>query len=146
NGNVVSTAGSAIGTDRMSNLALNNRFGGNRGLPVFNPGTIPTTPGAGGGIAVPSLNDRLNVNLLVVLIAASSDLATLAADYLLALEHSDAQADGRGEVVSSPRVATANQREAAIKQGQEVASVTFQNAGAGGQGTATVQFKEVGLG
>ncbi|MBL0162784.1 MAG: AMIN domain-containing protein [Xanthomonadales bacterium] len=41
NGNVVSTAGTAIGTDRMSNLALNNRFNGGRGLPVFNPGTTP---------------------------------------------------------------------------------------------------------
>ena len=145
NGNVVSTAGSAIGTDRMSNLALNNRFGGNRGLPVFNPGTIPTTPGAGGGIAVPSLNDRLNVNLPVVSPAGSFGLAILGADYLLDLELSAAQTEGRGEVVSSPRVVTANQREAVIKQGQEVAYVTFQNAGAGGQGTATVQFKEVVL-
>ena len=46
NGNVVSTAGTATGTDRMSNLALNNRFNGGRGLPVFNPGTIPTTSSA----------------------------------------------------------------------------------------------------
>ena len=146
NGNVVSTAGKLDGTDRMSNLALNNRFNGGRGLPVFNPGTIPTSSGGGGGgIAVPSLNDRLNVNLPAATPAGSFGLAILGADYLLDLELSAAQTEGRGEVVSSPRVVTANQKEAVIKQGQEVAYVTFQNSGGGGQGTATVQFKEVVL-
>lgn len=144
NGNVVSTAGTAIGTDRMSNLALNNRFNGGRGLPVFNP-SAPATSNSGGGIAVPSLNDRLNVNLPAATPAGSFGLAILGADYLLDLELSAAQTEGRGEVVSSPRVVTANQKEAVIKQGQEVAYVTFQNAGGGGAGTATVQFKEVVL-
>jgi type IV pilus assembly protein PilQ len=145
NGNVVSTAGTVAGTDRMSNLALNNRFNGGRGLPVFNPGSVATTAGAGGGIAVPSLNDRLNVNLPASSPAGRIGLAILGADYLLDLELSAAQTEGRGEVVSSPRVVTANQKEAVIKQGQEVAYVTFQNSGGGGQGTATVQFKEVVL-
>ncbi len=144
NGNVVSTAGTATGTDRMSNLALNNRFNGGRGLPVFNP-SAPATSTTGGGIAVPSLNDRLNVNLPAASPAGSFGLAILGADYLLDLELSAAQTEGRGEVVSSPRVVTANQKEAVIKQGQEVAYVTFQNSGAGGVGTATVQFKEVVL-
>ncbi len=144
NGNVVSTAGTAVGTDRMSNLALNNRFNGGRGLPVFNP-SAPATSITGGGIAVPSLNDRLNVNLPAATPAGSFGLAILGADYLLDLELSAAQTEGRGEVVSSPRVVTANQKEAVIKQGQEVAYVTFQNSGGGGTGTATVQFKEVVL-
>ncbi len=144
NGNVVSTAGTAIGTDRMSNLALNNRFNGGRGLPVFNPSS-PATSTSGGGIAVPSLNDRLNVNLPASSPAGSFGLAILGADYLLDLELSAAQTEGRGEVVSSPRVVTANQKEAVIKQGQEVAYVTFQSSGGGAAGTATVQFKEVVL-
>ncbi|WP_440225422.1 type IV pilus secretin PilQ [Dokdonella sp. MW10] len=147
NGNVVSTAGTATGTDRMSNLALTNRFGGGRGLPVFRPGTVPSSSaGTGGGIAVPSLDDRLNVNLPASTPAGSFGLAILGADYLLDLELSAAQTEGRGEVVSSPRVVTANQREAVIKQGQEVGYVTFQNSGGGaGSGTATVQFKEAVL-
>ncbi len=146
NGNVVSTAGSVAATDRMSNLALNNRFNGGRGLPVFNPGSIPNSSGGnGGGIAVPGLGDRLNVNLPASTPAGSFGLAILGADYLLDLELSAAQTEGRGEVVSSPRVVTANQKEAVIKQGQEVAYVTFQNSGGGGTGTATVQFKEVVL-
>ena len=144
NGNVVSTAGTAIGTDRMSNLALNNRFNGGRGLPVFNPSSPATSP-SGGGIAVPSLNDRLNVNLPAVNPAGSFGLAILGADYLLDLELSAAQTEGRGEVVSSPRVVTANQKEAVIKQGQEVAYVTYQSSGPGSTGTATVNFKEVVL-
>ncbi len=138
-GNVISAGGSADGTDRMTNQALNNRFNGGRGTPVFRPGA------PGGGIQVPSLNDRLNVNLPTTMKAGSFGLAILGADYLLDLELSAAQSEGRGEVVSSPRVITANQREATIKQGKEIGYVTYQNAGGGGQGTATVQFKEAVL-
>ena len=140
-GNIISTAGTAVATDRMSNVALNNRRSGpNRGLPNTAPGIIPL------GIAVPSIGDRLNVNLPVATPAGSFGLAILGADYLLDLELSAAQTEGRGEVISSPRVITANQQEADIKQGQEVGYVTFQNSGGGaGTGTATVQFKEAVL-
>ncbi len=141
NGNVVSTAGTAAGTDQMSNVVLNNRFNGpGRGLPNVAPAAIP------GGIAVPTLNNRLNVNMPATNPAGSFGLAILGADYLLDLELSAAQTEGRGEVISSPRVITANQQEADIKQGQEVGYVTFQNSGGGaGTGTATVQFKEAVL-
>lgn len=146
NGNVVSTAGTARGTDAMSNVVLNNRFNGpSRGLPNTAPGTIPRTTNTTSGIAVPNLNDRLNVNMPVTNPAGSFGLAILGADYLLDLELSAAQTEGRGEVISSPRVITANQQEADIKQGQEVGYVTYQNSGGGGLGTATVQFKEAVL-
>jgi type IV pilus assembly protein PilQ len=73
-------------------------------------------------------------------------LAILGADYLLDLELSAAQTEGRSELISSPRVITANQQEADIKQGQEIGYVTFQNSGGGaGTGQATVQFKEAVL-
>lgn len=140
NGNVVSTAGTAAATDTMSNVVLNNRLRGpNRGMPNTTNGQIP------GGIAVPNLKDRLNVNMPVTTPAGSFGLAILGADYLLDLELSAAQTEGRGEVISSPRVITANQQEADIKQGQEVGYVTYQNSGGGGLGTATVQFKEAVL-
>ncbi|HUD42094.1 MAG TPA: type IV pilus secretin PilQ [Dokdonella sp.] len=138
-GNVITTAGSSAATNRMNNIALINRLNGGRGLPVVAPAPIP------GGIAVPPLNERLNVNLPATTPAGSFGLAILGADYLLDLELSAAQTEGRGEVVSSPRVVTANQKEALIKQGQEVGYVTYQNSGAGGVGTATVQFKEAVL-
>ncbi|HET6546585.1 MAG TPA: type IV pilus secretin PilQ [Rhodanobacteraceae bacterium] len=145
-GNVISTAGTATGTDAMSNVVLNNRFSpGHRGLPNVAPGIIPSNNTGTSGIAVPNLNDRLNVNMPVLNPAGSFGLAILGADYLLDLELSAAQTEGRGEVISTPRVITANQQEADIKQGQEIGYVTFQNSGAGGVGTATVQFKEAVL-
>ena len=47
-------------------------------------------------------------------------LAILGQDYLLDLELSAIQAEGKGEVISSPRVMTANGKEAYIEQGEEI--------------------------
>jgi type IV pilus assembly protein PilQ len=52
--------------------------------------------------------------------------------------------EGRGEVISNPRVITANQREATIKQGDEVGYLTIQVTESGAT-TQTVAFKEVVL-
>jgi type IV pilus assembly protein PilQ len=154
NGNIITTSGTAFGTDEINNVILNNRFGtgtglagrGGRGLPGTSPGTIPSQaqPGLQGGLAVPNLDDRLNVNLPVTNPAGSFGLAILGADYLLDLELSAAQTEGRGEVISTPRVITASQKEADIKQGQEVGYVTFQSGGTGAP-QATVNFKEAVL-
>ncbi|WP_430387626.1 type IV pilus secretin PilQ [Dyella sp. 20L07] len=88
-----------------------------------------------------------NVNLPVTTPAGSFGLAILGKNYALDLELSAAQTEGRSEVISSPRVITANQQEAVIRQGQEIGYVTFQNSstGAAGSGTATVQFKDAVL-
>jgi type IV pilus assembly protein PilQ len=88
-----------------------------------------------------------NVNLPTSLKAGSFGLAILGANYLVDLELSAAQSEGRGEVISSPRVITANQQEAVIRQGQEIGYVTYQNSATGtaGSGTATVQFKDAVL-
>ncbi len=139
NNTVVSTAGTLAGTDTMSNVALNNRFAGTgSGLPNTAPG------GVGGGILVPSLANRLNVSLPASKPTAGSfGLSILGADYLLDLELSAGQTEGKSELISSPRVITANQQEADVKQGQEIGYVTFQ--GGAGAATATVQFKEAVL-
>lgn len=138
-GNVISTSGSADATDSMSNVVLNNRQQRARyGLPNTAPGAVP------GGIAVPTLNDRLNVNLPVTNPAGSFGLAILGADYLLDLELSAAQAEGRSETVSTPRVITANQKEAHITQGTEIGYSTIQ-AASGGGAQPTVQFKDATL-
>lgn len=137
-GNIFSTAGSATGTDRMSGEAIANRMTGrSRGLPVFVP-----PDSAGDPILAPSLGERLNFNLPVSTPGAGSfALAILGADYLLDLELSALQAEGRGEVVSNPRVITANQQEAVIKQGREEGYQTTQVAG--GVVQTTVNFKEI---
>ncbi|MEP7041643.1 MAG: type IV pilus secretin PilQ [Dokdonella sp.] len=143
NGNVVTTTGTLTGVDQMNNVVLNNRLG------LVNPragGATAANP-IGLGLAVPSGNNQLNVNLPATNPAGSFGLAILGADYLLDLELSAAQTEGKGEVISSPRVITANQKEADIKQGQEVGYLQY-SSGAGGGGIATVPtvaFKDVNL-
>ncbi|MHA6205153.1 type IV pilus secretin PilQ [Dyella soli] len=89
----------------------------------------------------------INVNLPATTNGGSFALGILGKNYALDLELSAAQTEGRGEVISSPRVITANQQEAVIRQGQEIGYVTYQNSstGAAGSGTATVQFKDAVL-
>ena len=139
-GNIITTGGSTTSTDRMNNLALQNRFAGrNTGLPVGSPDSQ-----LGAGVLVPNLADRLNVNLPVANPAGSLALAILGADYLLDLELSALETEGRGEVVSNPRVITANQREAVIRQGDEIGYVTISpQSGGGAIPIPNVQFKEV---
>lgn len=128
---IVSTAGSLAVADAMSSRAYANRVAGLGGL---------------GGIGAPAIGNSLNVNLPASNPTGSFGLSILGADYLLDLELSAAQDEGRSELISSPRVITANQQEADIKQGQEIGYVTFQNSGGGaGTGQATVQFKEAVL-
>lgn len=62
----------------------------------------------------------------------------------LDMEFSAMQTEGRGEVVSNPRVVTSNQREAVISQGQEVGYVTIApQQGGNSIPIPNVQFKDV---
>jgi len=140
NNNIVSSSGTLNGTDQMTNAVLLNRF---QGFGAGLPNTIPDSK-FGPGVLVPNLNNRLNVNLPATSPAGSFGLSILGADYLLDLELSAAQTEGRSELISSPRVISANNQEADIKQGQEIGYVTF-SGGAAGAATATVQFKEAVL-
>jgi type IV pilus assembly protein PilQ len=136
-GNLITTTGTLLGADRMANVGLGNRLAGNSSaLPISLPGT-PGSP-----INTPSLSDRLNVNLPLANPAGSIGFAILGADYLLDMELSALESEGRGEVVSNPRVITANQREANIRQGDEVGYVTVSPS-AGTIPIPNVQFKEV---
>lgn len=69
--------------------------------------------------------------------APSYALSILGSDYLVDLELSAFQAEGKGEVVSSPRVITADGKEAVIEQGEEIPYTT--SSGTGGPKTL---FKE----
>ena len=72
--------------------------------------------------------------------AGSLALSILNAGYLLDIELSAIQEQGRGEVISNPRIVTSNQKESVIRQGKEIGYITV--TGAGGQLTPTVNFKE----
>jgi type IV pilus assembly protein PilQ len=92
-------------------------------------------------VNLPSLSDRLNVNLPVSNPTGQIALAVLNSNYLVDLELSAMQAEGRGEVISSPRVITSNQNEASIEQGTEIPYTTASSSGA-----TTVEFKKAVLG
>mgnify|MGYP000908378486 CR=1 FL=1 len=60
--------------------------------------------------------------------------------YFLQLELTALQAEGRGEVISAPRVITANQREATIESGTEVPYLEASSSGA-----TSISFKKAVL-
>lgn len=93
-----------------------------------------------GGIVTQPVNERYMVNLPVANPAGRFALTMLDSNYIVDLELSAAQAEGRGEIISSPRVVTANQREAVIEQGVEI---PYQEASS--SGATTVQFKKAVL-
>ncbi|MDN5781123.1 MAG: type IV pilus secretin PilQ family protein [Luteimonas sp.] len=83
----------------------------------------------------------LSVNLPSTLAGAGSfALSILNAGYLLDVELSALQTEGRGEVISNPRVVTSNQKEAVITQGREIGYITV--TGGQSNNVPTVQFKE----
>jgi len=91
-----------------------------------------------------TITSGLNINLPTSFSNAGSlALSVLNAGYLLDIELSALQTEGRGEVISNPRVVTSNQKEAVIRQGQEVGYVTLTGGGATGAALPSVQFKDV---
>jgi type IV pilus assembly protein PilQ len=116
------------------------RIDGNYG--IINGGVGP--PGAVNPDNNPLL-DTAAGNLLVNLpaTAATSGVNMVIGklgSYLLRLELTAMQQEGKGEIVSSPRVITSDQNKATIKQGVEV---PYQEAAS--SGATTVSFKEAVL-
>ena len=110
-------------------------------------GLLGQGSGSGSGSNTVTIPSGLNVNLPSSTVGSSGfAIGILGRDYLLNLELSAAQQEGRSETISQPKVVTANNQEATIQQGQQIGYLTFQNSGAGGgAGTATVQFKNAVL-
>ena len=121
---LIAVSGSASGTSTIVNSALSNQQSTGSMYPV----------------QLPVLADRYNVNLPVANPAGRLGLALLGDDYLVDLELSALQAEGRGEVISSPRVITANQKEASIRQGVEIPYQESSSSGA-----TSTQFKDAVL-
>jgi type IV pilus assembly protein PilQ len=144
---------------------LGMRFGGafvgdygsaNNGLMYLGSGGLDTDPGSSGPIISPSapggagisgddvqtptVDDRYMVNLPIANPAGRLALTLLDKDYVVDLEITAAQREGRGEVVSAPRVITANGKEAIIEQGTEI---PYQESAS--SGATTTQFKKAVL-
>jgi type IV pilus assembly protein PilQ len=113
--------------------------------------TGDTTTGVGGNLSAtdsivatttpfpagrPALANRLNVSMPVgVANQGQFALSILRPDVLLDLEISALQVEGRGEIISSPRVITANGQTALIKQGERIPYEEATSSGA-----TSVQF------
>ena len=144
-----------------SNLGVRLGFGGKTGgllgtttggVPVyrntFGTGSLSSIGYQAGQITtVPDFNSSLGVNLPASTInsksagAFSFALWNSAATRYIDLEVSALEADGRGKVVSRPRVMTADKAEAIIEQGSEVPYQTQS----GGTAFPTVSFKKANL-
>lgn len=116
-------------------------FVSNRGLDA--PDTAVLFPGTNdprGGLEIGEAIDRYMVNLPVANPAGALALTFLDSDFIVDLELSAAQAEGRGEIVSQPTLITANQREATIEQGVEIPYQESSSSGA-----TTTSFKKAVL-
>ncbi|WP_372353988.1 type IV pilus secretin PilQ [Xanthomonas sp. NCPPB 3761] len=124
-------------------IAGRQQYGGNTG--VISGSTSNNVSIINDGIHnVPAgLNFNLPAGTFTTNTAGSIAYTLLGRNFALDMELSAMQEEGRGEVVSNPRIVTANQREGVIKQGREIGYVTITAASGGGQAQANVQFKEV---
>jgi len=127
NNGLVTTTGNALGTDQILTSGLTNRVGTGTPFPV----TLPS-----GNTA----SNRYNVNLPVSNPAGSFALGILGNNFIVDLELSAAQAETQANIISSPRVITANQKEATIEQGVEI---PYQQSAS--SGATTIQFKKAVL-
>jgi type IV pilus assembly protein PilQ len=123
---VITTTGTAAGEDTMVGSAINNL----------------ATTGKVGPISVPTgssgFPERYNVNLPVGTPDGSLAVGILSGAHLVDLELSAAEAETEAKDISSPRVITANQKQATIMQGVEIpyqqsassgaTSISFKNA------------------
>ena len=129
NGNgVITTSGTAAATDTITSSAATNAATTGSPFPVTYPAGTSGAP------------QRYNVNLPVANPAGSFALGILGNNFLVDLELSAAQAETRAAVVSSPRVVTANQKEASIEQGVEI---PYQQSAS--SGATTISFKKAVL-
>ena len=119
-------SGTGVGTDTMIGSILDN---------LADPANGTIFP-----IQLPDLNNRYNVNVPISNPAGRFSIAVLETEYLVDLELTALESEGRSEIVSTPRVITANQKEARIEQGVEI---PYQESAS--SGATTTQFKKAVL-
>ncbi len=91
-------------------------------------------------LASAPLANRYQVNLPATNVNGSIGVSLLSGSHLIDLELSAAENEGKSETISSPRVITANQKQAVILQGTEI---PYQESAS--SGATTTQFKNAVL-
>jgi type IV pilus assembly protein PilQ len=121
---LLAVTGSGTGADTMIQSALTNLSSG-----------LPVAP-----VATPALANRYMVNTPAANTNGSIGISLLGGSYLVDLALSAAENEGKSETISSPRVITANQKQATIMQGVEI---PYQESAS--SGATTTQFKNAVL-
>lgn len=133
----------------LSNGAANNRNllvgGSNQTLQELKDFTVESTTINGQTVTYPKYNisqqDSLNVDLGVANPAGRIAFGLLSmSDFMLDLELSALQADNRGEVISTPKILTADKQTAKVSSGTQI---PYQEAAA--SGATSTSFKEAAL-
>ena len=133
----------------LSNGAANNRNllvgGSNQTLWDLKDFDVETTTVNGQTVSYPKYDisrpDNLNVDLGVAKPAGRIAFGLLSmSDVMLDLELSALQADNRGEVISTPKILTADKQKAKVSSGTQI---PYQEASA--SGASTTSFKEAAL-
>lgn len=114
-------------------FGLNKETGFNGGNNIISVGG--TRPNPTGDVIDPNFPDSTADGLLVALpvIGASSSIGLAigkVGSYMLNLELSAMEAEGQGEIISSPRVLTSNQKTAFIESGTEIPYQQATSSGA----------------
>ncbi|OOZ42374.1 pilus assembly protein PilQ [Solemya pervernicosa gill symbiont] len=140
----------ALGTKLGYSGVVSDDIGGNNTLAVTGSGAGADSmvgsgqqiPGNGVSlpVSVPTLDNRSISNTPIGGAVGTIAFALLGSNYLIDLELQAMQAEGKGEVVSNPRVVTSDQTQASIKQGVEI---PYQEATS--SGATSVTFKEAVL-
>ena len=134
--------GTQFGVTYVGNL--NNTFLTTGGSNSATDSTVASYLNNGNGnVTVPNQSSNYNVNLPAPVTQGTPGtiaLSLLAKNTLVDLELSALQSEGKGEVISSPRVITANAKAAVIKQGVEIPYQQSTSAGA-----TSVSFKDAVL-
>ena len=112
-------------------------FGTNYGNAVATSGAGGTTDTSGQFFTMPAI---VNYPALASPAAFAVSIFNASANRFLNLEISALEADGKGKVVSSPRVVTADQVQATIEQGEEL---PYQVASA--SGATSIAFRKANL-
>ncbi len=102
--------------------------------------SIQNTGLGGASLTGTTLNNRYQVNTPAANTNGSIGISVLGGSYLVDLELTAAQNEGKSETLSSPRVITANQKQATISQGVQI---PYQESAS--SGATTTQFKDAVL-
>jgi type IV pilus assembly protein PilQ len=117
-----------------------NRGGLSGTLPAAVTTALSDQPLSASPLAL-GIDNRIGVNLPTTNTPFGRlGLGILGADFLLDLELSALQAEGRGEVLSNPRVVTTNRKQARIEQGTEIPYLEQSSSGA-----TSISFKKAVL-